>query len=189
MHDDIRNLERRDTLVGSWPNLSYKYGEHGAGPHAVTHVNSGAYWYDRAGNQIMGPSRRIRYKAFNLPSTIREGGTRTSFEYDATHSRAVKRHVNAETVYVGGLYEHRVKNGRTIQVFYVPGAGHLVAQIEQWLVPTNYKPLFLHHDQLGSIVMVTNETGNVVGRAGYGRLGSLWIRRIRPYFFHRQLVA
>src|SRR5215468_9336449 len=67
-YDDIGNLKARSTQAGTGPQLVYKYGENGAGPHAVTSVNSDSYAYND-GNQISGPGRTVAYKAFNLPAS------------------------------------------------------------------------------------------------------------------------
>jgi RHS repeat-associated protein len=171
-YDDIGNLRERTTVAGPWPSLSYQYGQNGAGPHAVSQVNLSTYRYDLGGNQTLGPKRAIRYKAFNLPKTITEGGNKFLFKYDVSSQRAAKHYPNGNTItYVGGLYERRVGHGLPTDVYYVPGAEFLVAQVERTRATGNDTELFLHDDHLGSIVTVTNRAGGIFGQAWYEPFG------------------
>ena len=48
----------------------YRYGQNGAGPHAVTTAGDIIYTYDENGNQISGNGRTLTYTSFNKPLTI-----------------------------------------------------------------------------------------------------------------------
>src|SRR6185437_4042204 len=55
-YDDSGNLtSRSDTNPGGSTLESYKYGERGAGPHALTTGPAGSYSYDPGGRQISNP--------------------------------------------------------------------------------------------------------------------------------------
>jgi RHS repeat-associated protein len=174
-YDDFGNIRQRVTTSGSVPTLTYQYGQNGAGPHAVTQINSDVYQYDSAGNQVTGPNRRIRYKAFGLPSNIKTSGSTFSFLYDASHQRVLKQGSNGDTtVYINGLYEHRLESGKATDVFYVLGGGRVIAQQQYARPPTGNKLFYLHDDHLVSTNTVT-ENGNPAGTlsANYEPFGQL----------------
>jgi RHS repeat-associated protein len=170
-YDDIGNLKQRATEFGTGPILIYQYGQNGAGPHAVTQVNSDAYGYDASGNQTSGPNRTVAYKAFNLPARVTAAGATVSFEYDAAHRRVAKHYPNGDAIiYVGGLYERRLVGGQASDVFYVPAAGRLVAQVQP-SASADDRTLFLHGDALGSVQVVTNLSGVIREQLWYEPLG------------------
>jgi len=159
-YDDIGNLKQRMTTFGAGPNLSYQYGQNGAGPHAVTQVNSYQYEYDHGGNQTSGPSRTVDYKAFNLPAIVRQGDAKYSFKYGVGHERVFERRPNGDTTtYVGGLYENRSRRGQTTEVFYIQGADRSIAQVEEGKNSPADTTLSFHNDHLGSIQTTTGVVG------------------------------
>lgn len=173
-YDDLGNLRLRSMSSPGGPEhtLTYRYGENGAGPHAVTHVNDDAYGYNPGGNQIAGPGRTVRYTSFNLPSHIVTGNKQFDLKYDASHVRAVMGDSTGDrTIYVGGLYEKRVHNGHATHVFYVPGLSNIIAQVERDETSGKQSILYLHHDHLASVQATTNQAGNVAGRANYEPFG------------------
>jgi YD repeat-containing protein len=137
-YSDLGNIRQRKTTGDGGTTLDYGYGTRDAGGspglagvHALTSLNGGAYKYDAKGNQRAGSDREVRYTSFNLPRSIDAAGGSTQFQYDAHHSRAMKkRDDGTSTVYVGGLYEKRESRGVVTHVFHVPG----IAQVE-WTYP------------------------------------------------------
>ena len=175
-YDDLGNLRLRSMSSPGGPgqNLTYQYGEHGAGPHAVTHVNDDAYGYDPGGNQITGPGRTVRYTSFDLPAHIITGSKQFELRYDASHVRSVMGDsTGTRTAYVGGLYEKRVHNGQAIHVFYVPGLSNIIAQVERDETSGKQSILYLHHDRLASVQATTDQAGNIAGRANYEPFGGV----------------
>src|SRR5260370_18484683 len=172
-YNDIGNLKQRNTLFGETPNLIYQDGKNGAGPHAVTQVNSDLYTYNGGGDQISGPTRTVDYTAFSLPSRIKQGSDTFSFKYDVSHERVIQKYPNGEiTTYVAGLYEKRVRKGKTTEVFYVQGLGRLVAQVQRPLGGHQAQDTFFYHpDHLGSVQEVTSEAGAAEEQVWYDPSG------------------
>jgi RHS repeat-associated protein len=168
--DDFGNIRSRTmTGPGAPPAQNYQqYGTRdgmGANPtayglHAVTQINGDGYGYDSKGNQLTAPGRTMTYTSFGLPRTAKVGGKTTRFQYDANHQRAFKKGRGASTVYVGGLYEERTdSSGNVTHVFFVPGAGRVVGQVE-WTADSSgavngHNVVYLHDDRLGSIDALT----------------------------------
>jgi RHS repeat-associated protein len=180
-YDDIGNPRQRTTRLGWGPNMYYEYGQNEAGPHAVTQVTIGeqrppdVYGYDSGGNQTVRPNNSIvRYKAFNLPSGITTQQGEYSFKYDAARRRVVKRSPNGDTVtYVGGLYEHKAQGPHSWDIFYIPAAGRVVAQVVSGGASPCDQIAYDHVDRLGSTDIVTNPQGEEVGGMGYEPFGQM----------------
>ena len=180
--DDIGNLTKRVVEKGAGVDNTFSYFDRGvnAGPHAV-HASSlfGFYTYDKKGNQVSGPNRRVSYTAFNLPKVITTGEGRTEFAYDARHRRVWKgSQAGRETVYVDGLYERRRDGPMTTHVFHIEGAEGPVAQLVTEIAGgrTTDRTLYLHAEHLGSIEAITNSDGAVERRFKLDP----WGRRIDP---------
>jgi RHS repeat-associated protein len=173
-YDDIGNLKSRNSLLGGGLNLTYQYGQNGAGPHAVTEVNTDSYGYDHAGNQKSGPGRTINYNSSNLPVTINQGSSTATLSYGPGHERVLKRYSPQDSViYVGGLYERRTQASQTTHVFYIPGAGRFpVAQVQWTDSQSGDKTLYLHGDNLSSVRFATDSTGSEAEEFWYEPFGS-----------------
>ncbi len=115
-YDDLGNL-KHTYLNGQLQDSNVYAGN--SMPHALTGGSLGSFFYDAKGRQHIGSGRTISYTAFDLPRTITQAGTTTSFDYDASNRRVRKTIGSDSTVYIAGLYERR-KVGTSIQhVFYV----------------------------------------------------------------------
>jgi RHS repeat-associated protein len=167
-------------------SIAYTYGEHGAGPHAVTTTTSGnhkaTYTYDAIGNDRTGPGRIVDYTSFGLPSSIKTpAGKTTLFRYDAIRIRSLKQQVNGNSiVYIQGFYEKRMVAGKATHVFYVMGDSGPVAQVMWSKTSAGFAPartLYLHNDALGSIETVSDANAHVVAHYEYSPFGA---RRTSP---------
>ena len=167
-------------------SIAYTYGEHGAGPHAVTTTTSGnhksTYTYDAIGNQRTGPGRIVEYTSFGLPSNIKTpAGKTTLFRYDALHKRSVKQQVNGNSVvYIQGLYEKRMVAEKATHVFYVMGDSGPVAQVMWSKTSAGFAPnrtLYLHNDAIGSIETVSEPSAHRTTQFEYSPFGA---RRTSP---------
>jgi RHS repeat-associated protein len=171
-HEDGRIKYKSD--VGT-----YRYGEAGAGPHAVTSVSgvrNATYRYDRNGNQLEGDGRTISYTSFDKPIEIRKGDHVSLFHYDPEHSRLFQTSNEAgagtETIYIGGFYE-KVSSPSGIQHRHYVSAGSDTIAIfltsEQPTGPPRTR--YLHQDHLGSTDTITDESGTVIERFSYDAFG------------------
>ena len=175
-YDDLGNLTERDA-TGAAAEI-YRYGENNAGPHALTTGPLGTYSYDPSGRQSARPAQpELSYTYFDLPTAVqRADGTSVTFEYDAEGTRVVKSAPSGTVTSIEGLYEKRVQGNTTTHVFYLPGDGTVVGQIE--CPPggsspggTYQPPEFVHPDRLGTVDTVSSN-GAAAGkekRDPYGR--------------------
>src|SRR6266581_4211950 len=119
---------------------------------------------------LTGPGRSVVYASFNKASSITKDGLVTTFSYDAGFNRVKKSNVNGTTVYVGKLYERVVRGTVTEHKHYIRGGAAPVAVYTQRSTGVN-DTHYLHTDHLGSVVAITDESGNVVQRLSYDAHG------------------
>ncbi len=161
--------------TGRGTGSDYRYAERGAGPHAVTYANGQNYDYDANGNMLSGAGRTLTWSSYNKPVWIRKGATTVQFDYgpDRARFRQVKT-VGSETtttVYIGKRYEQISKGGTTEQKHYITAAGRVVAiYTDKGAGQTSTR--YLHHDHLGSVDVITDESGAVVERLSFAAFGS-----------------
>ena len=173
-YNDLGDLQvRTSTGTGGTTSITYESGTRDAagtpgeaGVHAITSAAGSSYSYDAKGNQTAAPTRDVTYTSFNLPRSVGVFGqfAPTTFQYDASHTRALKQGYAGASIYAGGLYEKRTDtDGSITHVFYVPGSQRTVAQVE-WSQPkangtvTETKVIYLHDDNLGSIESLSGAT-------------------------------
>jgi len=162
---------------------NYTYGGNGAGPHAVTSLDTGeSFNYDPNGNLTLsaggtGPSRSVTWTGFNMPAQI--SGTRATldFIYDdaGNRIRQVNRAKDAEqqlslktTKYYFGDAFGGNRSERTV----THTAGDVVTWTDQLVIggemvatietpdanPNNRTVKYMHSDHLGSVQTVTSGT-------------------------------
>jgi RHS repeat-associated protein len=157
---------------------TYRYGENGAGPHAVTSIVNGVnatFTYDANGNRITSNAGTITYASFNLPTSINHNNRVVSFAYGPNHARYKETiqvsGVTTTTVFAGGLYERHTVGSRTIHKHYIAGSSGVVAIYYHEPGGPNDYTHYLHRDHLGSIDTITNNVGTVVERLSYDPWG------------------
>ena len=127
----------------------------------------------------------VRYNAFKAPEQIYvKDKERISFEYDAFESRA--------TMYYGGTapekqkrryvkhYSHdgtfEIKHDRTTgqtQFYIYLGGDAYSAPAVLSVTDDSEKYLYLHRDYLGSITLITDNTGNAIERRHFDAWGNI----------------
>jgi RHS repeat-associated protein len=180
-YSDDGNINSQTVVDSPGTSMTYTYGEHGAGPHAVSGVTTGGkaatYAYDPDGNQTRGPRRTIDYTSFGLPSVIKTPRGATRFAYDAFHHRALKQHAKGgSTVYLEGLYEKRTNAANASHVFFIAGDEGPIAQVIWSKTAHGFGPdkiLYLHHDGLGSTETVSGANAQAVAHLDYSPFG-IW---------------
>ena len=145
---------------------AYTYGS--TRPHAVTSAGGVTYTYDANGNVISDTSgRAFHYTSYDLVRRVSQGTAHTEFHYDAGRQRTLKRELSGTTVtsrthYLGGV--EVVWNGSSPGT----GTGQYRRTIGGVLIATFFQSTgvtqqrYLHRDHLGSIVAISDETGQVV---------------------------
>ncbi|MFT3768646.1 MAG: FG-GAP-like repeat-containing protein [Minicystis sp.] len=143
-----------------------------AHPHAITSVTGllpATYEYDAAGNQTARAGVPVTYTAFDLPKTI--GGV--TLEYDGAERRIRKTTADAETIYVGEMFERvtPMAGGPVERRYYIRSPERVVAVVTR-VGAAPGAPLYLHTDNLGSVDAITDATGKVVERRSYDAFGA-----------------
>ncbi len=165
----------------------YRYGQNGAGPHAVTETSEPAvtYGYDPSGNMVSSSAgRSITYTSFSKPVLVKQttaagGRPAASFFYgpDFEEIRRVDvagtGEVWATKTFVSAHFETEANsNGDLLQKHYIPGGDGIAAVyiLHKEAAPETQ---YLHRDHLGSIDTITDSFGKVIERRSYDAHGKL----------------
>ena len=150
---------------------------YGTRPHAVASI-SGAlnttFTYDANGNLLSGNGRAVTWSSYDQPLQITQGGQNTSFIHDFDHARVKQTAPDGTvTVYVNAFgihYEKETKAGLTEAKHTLAAAGQTIGEYVSRSNGTSDTRYF-HGDHLGSISVVSNETGLVVARYAFDPWG------------------
>ena len=164
----------------------YSYGQgnsdqNNAGPHALTKtigdINA-IFTYDKNGNQIEGHGKVLTYASFNKPINILSPQSENRFEYGPERQMVYQYestgNTTKETRYIGNQYEE-VRVGLAVEaVHHITVFGQPIAVVKTAPdLSTVNDTHYLHQDHLDSIVMITDEQGEVVQRRHYDAFGKL----------------
>ncbi|MFZ0544759.1 MAG: RHS repeat-associated core domain-containing protein, partial [Candidatus Promineifilaceae bacterium] len=159
-YDALGNFQSKSDYA-----TGYSYGQNGAGPNAVTAVTkvpeagggTAAFTYDGNGNLKTGDGLDITYDAFNLPVDITRNGAETRFDYGPDHQRYRQIAGATTTTYVGKLYEKTNTEER--------------AYLSGYAIKDSQGIHYTHRDRLGSPSLITDGSGNIEQRRGFGPFG------------------
>ena len=170
-YDDMGNITFKSD-VGT-----YAYAPSGAGsvrPHAVQSITgtlNTTFSYDANGNMTGGAGRTLTWTSFNKVATITQGSVAMSYEYGAERQRVKQTGPGGTTFYyAAGRYEKHVGASVTQWNDYLYAGGEMVGvkftrsdatEMTRWFVK----------DHLGSIAVITDETGAVSERLSYDAWG------------------
>jgi len=175
-YDALGNMSTRSD-VGS-----YTYGAVNSRPHAVASISgtvNTSFAYDNDGNMLTGNGRTATYTSFDMPITISKAGASDTFVYGPEHQRVKRQTSTATTIYVnpdssGGLaYEKDMTSGgATIEerVFVSVGSDPIV-MLKRANGTGSFTPYYLHRDNLGSTVAITNSGGALLEQTAYEPFG------------------
>ena len=141
-------------------------------PHAVTGAGSASFGYDAVGNQIARPGgATVGYTPFDLPSTITQSTGTVTLAYDGDQQRIRKTTPEAETLYLGDLYQRvtTVAPASTAHAYYIHAPERVVAVVT--LGGPQAGTLYVHVDHLGSVDALTDASGGVVEHRSYDPFG------------------
>ncbi len=144
----------------------YRYGENGAGAHAVTFAGGKRYSYDANGNMTTAGGRNQTWTSFNKVKGITEnlpnGMAVASFQYDEARARIFHSDIYegkiSSTQYFDNYYEEFKDGSGTVFRYFVYVDGEAVLQYERNVKKdstTNIYEKYLHYDNLGSVYAVT----------------------------------
>jgi RHS repeat-associated protein len=147
--------------------------------------------YDGRGNQtlrqgptIPGGQQAIEYNDFNLPDEITTGlGSaqfRVRFDYDASGQRVHTFRSDEEIWHFPGIFEHEERSNdlaaAEVDRYWVYAHGSRIAQVERSRAPNEETwtetTEFFHYDRAGSIIAMSDATGNITAEFDYDTYGS-----------------
>ena len=132
--------------------------------------DSGLYGYDDNGNVVSRGAEIFEYDTDNRLVAYTNGAATASYQYDYLGRRVAKT-VNGDVL--GFIYD-----AENIVTEYVNGIQaarytHGLGMDEPLMVVRDGHTYFYHTDGLGSVVAMTDETGQVVQRYGYDAWGNI----------------
>jgi RHS repeat-associated protein len=143
-----------------------------ASDHAVTATSGDKNWslcYDKNGNMTTRGDRSIEYTDFNKPYLVDKGTDRSIFTYE-TDRKLMRRvdvgNVNRTTFYVSGLYELVYEENKYIHKFYLNG--NVIVKQED---DGEKEDFYLHKDNMGSVIAMSDPNGGIVERLHYDAWG------------------
>ncbi|MEU0674286.1 polymorphic toxin-type HINT domain-containing protein [Streptomyces sp. NPDC006172] len=171
-----------DTTLDASKNITrtYSYGDN-AGPHAVTKVvantptgdSQSLYTYDKVGNTdsriIGGDTQKLEWNAEGkLTKTTEADGKETTYLYDASGERVIRRDATATTVYLPGMELKLPKGGTEVQgTRYYSFSGQTIAVRE-----TNGTLSWLGSDHQGTSSLAINATTGAVSQRRFDPYGA-----------------
>ena|GEM_PF-3132555 len=156
---DIGNLLASREGTYSYPAAGQPH------PHAPSSAsNVGSYQYDPNGNRTSAPTYGYSYDVENHLTQLTQGGNvvlQNTFDGDGTRLMRVAN--GTTTHYIGDWYESNPNT--SVATVYYPFNGQAVA------MKTGSTLSYLHRDQVGSVVAISDASGNEVGSARYWPFG------------------
>jgi RHS repeat-associated protein len=146
----------------------------------VNGVVNPTYTYDADGNMLTGAGRAVAYTSFNSTLSIGQGTTNLALTYDPEHQRIVQNAtvggaLTTTTYYndpaSGTMTEEIVQPGQWSWKTYLVVDGRIVAQRVAVDGSSSATMLYFVSDHLGSLAVITDSTGAVVGRQFYDAWG------------------
>ncbi len=166
---------------------TYTYGENGAGPHAVTSVDTttalttpyrgfspqGGYQYDNVGNLVSGGGRNVEWTGFNKPSRMfGSGGVDILYSYGPEDQRLVKD-VDGGLLTAYRDKDYRVEydeNGVFLRYLVTVPLGSITGEVSLDTVEGD-SIHYLLPDHLGSPATVLDEDFTVIEKLSFDPWG------------------
>jgi RHS repeat-associated protein len=145
-------------------------------PHAVTSISGGlintTFSYDPNGNQTAGLGRSISYASYNKPSSITQGSGTLFFSHDVDHQRFKQTAPEGITLYFDAFGVHTELFSSAVSQWndYLMVGGAMIG-VRVLHSDESVSTRYFHTDRLGSIAVITDESGTVVERDSYDAWG------------------
>ena len=172
-YDAIGNLlSKSDVGTYTYPAAG------GALPHAVQSIAGAtintSFTYDANGNQLTGNNNSFTWTSFNMPASITQGTSTLAFSYDPEHGRLTQTAPEGTTLYLSGLgmlVEQFASASGVVQWNNYLFAGSEMVGVRFERSDGTTAVRYFTKDHLGSVAVLTDETGNVVERNAYDPWG------------------
>ena len=127
-----RSSETRTGTDGKSTTSIYAYPAAGQPqPHTLRSVTTGtkvdSYGYDQSGNTTSRKGQTLEWDAEGQLAKVTENGKTTSFVYDASGDRIIRRDATGTTLYLGATEVHLSTGDVLSAVRYYTHSGHVVA--------------------------------------------------------------
>lgn len=153
-----------------------------AKPHQLTQITGSihgasnpGYTYDANGNMLTGGGATISWMSFNMVNTMSQGSQSSSFLYGPEHQRvkqtAAYNGQNITTWYIDSFELEKNATSNTTQAKYYIAGKIIHIETGTGATPTTVETKYLHKDHLGSVVLITSQTGAVLERYSYDAWG------------------
>jgi RHS repeat-associated protein len=190
-YDGLNRLTQHTVTGGAVVSLTYdslgnithksdvgNYAYDGSRRHAVVETSGGSalagstYSYDGNGNMLSGAGRSYTWTLANQVKRAEKGGIWSEFQFSASNQRALQTNNLGQSIYyVSGSFEEVRHSGGLIErKFYISApTGRVAVRVER----SNgaHETRWFHHDGLGSINAVSDESSNMVQRFAYDAWG------------------
>ena len=143
-------------------------------PHAVTAAGTNTYTYDGNGNMLTRNGSSVWWLPFNKPRAIFSDTNSYTFYYDTNRNRVLETVIEDGTmrslVKVGSLYEEVYNDGVKSYRLSIPTPAGFIGV---WSVgDLGESRTYNHNDMLGSVGIITNESGTVQQEYAYDPWGA-----------------
>jgi RHS repeat-associated protein len=146
-------------------------------PHAVTSISGATiattFSYDANGNQTSGLGRTLTWTSYNKPASITQGAKTISFLDDMDHQRFQQTEPAGTTTYLDGFGVHvELFTAATTQWNeFLSVGGAMVGVRFNNVTSATVSTRYFNFDHLGSVAVITDETGAVLERLSYDAWG------------------
>ncbi|CAG7624851.1 RHS repeat protein [Actinacidiphila bryophytorum] len=170
-YDGVGN---RTTATTNGALTTYSYDAADELTESLTGTTTTSYSYDKNGNQTGDGTNTFSYDAGNHLTTLTSGSTTYTYGYDAAGNRttAAKNGTRQRSTVWDTNYqlpqaaaEYGASGALTADYQYNP-----LEQIQSQTTPTG-SAVYYHHDQLGSVTDLTDNTGNLQTSYAYTAYG------------------
>lgn len=133
------------------------------------------------GSRPLNANQIIEYTSFQRPSYLYEGDANhdlaVSFTYNDNYDR-LKTDItkNGKTFsrhYLGGRYEIDIENGKSLERLYLGGDAYSAPEVYIKDDAGKWNSYYIFRDYLGSILMVTNNSGTIQQELSFDAWGNL----------------
>ncbi|RDB07849.1 LamG-like jellyroll fold domain-containing protein [Runella aurantiaca] len=160
----------------------YKYGENGTGPHVLTSIDHRGINVNSTLGACTYPfNQGIQLTSYNYVSLLsNQQGDSIKFTYGAGRERIVQTVIKGgkpkwRKHYAGGKFEKlRYSSQYFDEVYYIQAGGAVIAFVEKTLRRESgsvTKTHYIHSDHLGSMSILTDQSGNVERRMSHDAWG------------------
>jgi len=136
-----------------------------------TTINT-TFSYDGNGNQTAGLGRTIGYTSYNKPNSITQGAKTITFAHEVDHQRFKQVSPEGTTLYLDafGIHVELFRSATSQWHEYLSVGGRMIA-VRFLHSDETVQTRYFHLDHLGSVSVLTDETGAVVQRLSYDAWG------------------